>query len=109
MTSMIWVGPLIVRITDKSHHVTIDCTVTDAVGERPAGSTRSRSPHDRVIIQTAECGKLLLKQGINESNRDAVAAELVEGKRFSFEVGGASLKLQWAKMTPPVWSYQKIG
>jgi hypothetical protein len=107
--SIMLVGPTIVGTYDKNHQVRLDCTVTDAVAERTSGSSRGSSPRDRVIIQTADCGELLLREGINKLNRDAVAAELEEGERFSFDVGGASLKLRWAKLTPPVWSYQKTG
>ncbi|MBP3042900.1 hypothetical protein KKR91_07755 [Arthrobacter jiangjiafuii] len=106
------VVPLTLGAYDDNHRDRIECNVTDAKGDdnNPMGR-RSWSTPD-VTISTSDCGTLLYVPGSGEAANDAIAAELAEGGRFSFEMGQATRALQGVfdaiGMTPEVLSYQKI-
>lgn len=111
--SAVILGPWAVINYDKSHRVSIECTVTGAEGGRSSASARGSASWSQVSISTSDCGPLLLSSGINESNRDAVAAQLNGGGSFSFEIGVATQSLRWLTdpigLTPMVWAFEKTN
>lgn len=104
--------PWVAIAYDQGHRVAIVCTVTDAEGTTSNGTARVPASEPGVYITTSDCGALTLKEGVAESNRDDVAAELAQGGRFSFEIGEATQNLRWLTdpiaITPEVWGYQKV-
>ncbi|MCC3294931.1 hypothetical protein LJ756_09875 [Arthrobacter sp. zg-Y411] len=111
--SAVIVGPWAVVSYDKSHRVSIECTVTGAEAGRSSASARGSASWSQVSISTTDCGPLVLSSGINESNRDAVAAQLDDGGSFSFEIGVATQSLRWLTdpigLTPTVWAFEKTN
>lgn len=111
VTVGIFIVPALMSNYDETHRAQIECTVTDAEGGVASASARGAASWSRVLINTSDCGTLTLTTGITESNRDAVAGKLSQGK-FSFEVG-ASTKATWKVydlfgLWPEVYSFQEI-
>ena len=106
-------APWVVTSYDKEHHVSIECNVTGAEGGLSSASARGSATWSQVSISTSDCGSLVLSSGINQSNHDAIAAELAVGGEFSFEIGAATQSLRWLTdpigMTPAVWAYEKTN
>lgn len=106
------VGPWVSRSYNESHRVTIECTVTEADGGKGSASGRGAASWSQVVIETSDCGTLVLVSGVDSSNRSAVAAELAEGGKFLFEIGEAARTYrgvyEFFRMTPEAWSFQKV-
>lgn len=111
---ILWMSvvPLTIGAYDDRHRDRIECNVTDPKGEddNPLGRRSWSTPE--VKISTSDCGSLLFVPGPGDAAYGAIAEELAEGGRFSFEMGQATRALQGAinaiGMTPEVLSYQKI-
>ncbi|MDB6426707.1 hypothetical protein [Curtobacterium sp. 20TX0008] len=88
-------GSLALVAHDKSHLISIDCTVTSA--ESAAGSTRSSkgigSSTNQVFIKT-NCGEFVLEAGVTTANCAEIANELDRGGRYEFDVGEESWRLR---------------
>lgn len=77
---------------DRSHVIKVECEVISAEATR-GGSTSGRGAgtlFDQIEIATKDCGPLVLRRGVSESNKGAIAAELDAGGRVSFGIGAAS-------------------
>lgn len=108
----IFVVPPVSDAYDETHRVAIECTVTGAEGGVASGGNRGGASWSRVQISTSDCGTLTLTRDITESNRDAVAADLSGGGRYSFQIG-ATTQATWKLyevlgVTPMVYSFQKV-
>jgi hypothetical protein len=79
---------------DKSHMISITCTVESAQGE--IGSSTSGkgigSSRDQVKIDTGDCGPLILRQGVTSANKESLAEKFDRGERYRFEIGEASYR-----------------
>ncbi|MET3905508.1 hypothetical protein ABIE35_004104 [Paenarthrobacter sp. 4246] len=109
---VIFVVPPVSDAYDETHRVAIECTVTVAEGGVASGGNRGGASWSRVQISTSDCGTLTLTRDITESNRDAVAADLSGGGRYSFQIG-ATTQATWKLyevlgVTPMVYSFQQI-
>ncbi|MCQ2002103.1 hypothetical protein [Arthrobacter zhaoxinii] len=104
-------GPLTITAWDAGHRGSIECTVREAEGSYEPGSYRVGASW-RVIIRNSDCGQLIMMEGIDESNNEAVAAELTPGGRFTFEIGAGSKNFLWLTdrlgMTTEAFSFEKI-
>lgn len=110
---VIFVVPPLSDAYDETHRVAIECTVTGAEGGVASGGNRGGASWSRVQISTSDCGTLTLTRDITESNRDAVAATLSGGGRYSFQIG-ATTQATWKlyevfRITPMVYSFHKIN
>ena len=103
-------GPITITAWDAGHRGSIECTVSEAEGNYESGSYRTPSSWG-VIIRSSDCGQLRMMEGIDESNSEAVAAELTPGGRFTFEIGAGSKNFLWLTdrlgMTTKAFSFEK--
>ncbi|MET3635616.1 MULTISPECIES: hypothetical protein [Curtobacterium] len=107
-------GPLALVAYDKSHLISIDCTVTSA--ESAVGSTRSSkgigSSMNQVFIKT-NCGEFVLGAGVTTVNRAEIANELDRGGRYEFDIGGGSWRLrsflEAVSIARVVYGYEPVG
>ena len=110
--ALLLILPWVVVGWDKTHRTSIDCTVTEAEGVTDRGTSRAPTSRPEIMVTTSDCGTLLLKGEISDSNQQKVVAELAEGGRFSFVIGEATQNLRWLtdtiNVTPEVWSHEKI-
>lgn len=76
-----FIGPVSLHFYDAGHVRTVVCTVDSArTGGQSARSLKGvGSSGNQVVIETSDCGKLLLQKGINGQNADGVADELDAG------------------------------
>ena len=104
-------GPLAIISWDAGHRESIECTVSEADGNYEPGSYRTPSSWG-VTIRSSDCGQLRLMEGIDESNSEAVEAELTPGGRFTFEIGAGSKTFLWLTdrlhMTTKTFSFEKV-
>ncbi|WIE71768.1 hypothetical protein [Curtobacterium sp. MCJR17_020] len=106
------VAPIALGAYDDSHSLTATCTVESA----KARSTSSRSlkgvgsSGGQVVIETKDCGRLLIDSGINSDNVNRVAGELKVGQRYQFTVGEGTYRLrsvlQLFKVAPDVRDFE---
>ncbi|BDZ49533.1 hypothetical protein GCM10025867_17740 [Frondihabitans sucicola] len=107
------VGPTALGAYDDAHSTSVTCVVTDA--KAGVASTRSTkgigTSQPQVVIQTRECGKLLLQHGVTAENRSHLAASFIRGDRYKFTVGAGSFHLRWLTgllhVSPVVDRYHK--
>lgn len=109
-----FVGPLSLHIYDAGHVRTVICTVDSArTGSESARSLKGvGSTGSQVVIETSDCGKLLLQERVNAKNADALADELDTGGKFSFTVGSGSFAirslLHSINLSPSVTDYKRV-
>jgi hypothetical protein len=91
-----FVGPIWLKIYDAAHPIRVTCQVRSA--ESGSGSSHSLkgigSSNNQVIIDTKDCGTLVLVWHVSEENRDAIARRMQTGGPFSFRVGSGSFHLR---------------
>jgi hypothetical protein len=101
LITVIFVGPITLKAYDRAHMVAVDCTVSSA----SAGTGSSRSvrgigaSYNQVAIDSPDCGRLYMRQGVTKDNKAAIAARFEEGERYRFEVGAASFRWRDALRT----------
>jgi len=90
------IGPSILENYDNSHPLEKSCKISSAIPE--TSSTVSRTgiggSTDQIVIESSDCGKLLLRQGISERNRDEIALQFTEGDVHTFSIGEGSWTLR---------------
>jgi hypothetical protein len=115
------IGPSILDNYDNSHPLEKSCKVSSAIPE--TSSTVSRTgigrSTDQIVIESSDCGKLLLRKGITEKNRDEIASQFTEGDVHTFSIGEGSWTLRPIFKGPPrvargqslrsLVSYQNLG
>lgn len=106
-------GPAILGVYDNDHWIRITCQVKSA--ESDIASSRSTkgigSSQAQVTFHT-DCGNLILLDGVDRSNRGAIAAKIEGNRKYQFEVGGGSYQirglLKIVKVAPTIYSYHQI-
>jgi hypothetical protein len=99
---------------DKEHPVALDCRILSS--KASAVSTHSGrgigSYTDQVDIQTANCGHLVLRDGITSENSDEIASKFRVGKTYRITLGEGSLNLRTLLSVlgtvPEVRGYKRI-
>jgi hypothetical protein len=81
---------------DREHPVIKACKVTTA----QAGSSSTVSltgvggSSERVVVESRNCCKLLLREGVNKDNSDEIASGFTPGNEYDFILGGGSVRLE---------------
>jgi hypothetical protein len=93
---LFFVIPSGITAYDDSHRIPITCTIRSAVsGTESSGSFKGGGASGpQVVVVTEQCGKILLQDGINSSNADAVAKDVSSADRVRFKVGDAAYRLR---------------
>lgn len=90
------IGPLILDAYDRQHPLTRTCQVTSA--EAGSSSTVSRtgvgSSSEQVVIESNDCGELLLREGFDKGNSPEIANTFESGRQYDFILGGGSVRLR---------------
>jgi len=96
VTVLVLGGSYALHAYDRSHVISVACTVTAAEGDVGSSSSGKGigSSFDQVEISTKECGPLVLRRGVTAGNKDAIAARLEAGGRTRFEIGAASFRFR---------------
>lgn len=89
---LFFVIPLGLQIYDDHHRIAISCVVrTATAGSQSSGSWKGEGGSGpQVVVETDRCGKILLQDGVNVFNVDAVATELRRAGEVRSSVGAAS-------------------
>lgn len=95
-TVLVLGGSYALHAYDRSHVISVACTVTAAEGDVGSSSSGKGigSSFEQVEISTKECGPLVLRRGVTAENKDAIAARLEAGGRTRFEIGAASFRFR---------------
>ena len=105
------VAPGVLSDWDDSHRVRVDCTV-----ERAAPTTSSSrslrgigSTGVQIVVETSDCGDLLVREGVDRDTADVVAADLRPGRTYTFEVGQTAWALRgvtaFTNISPEAYDY----
>lgn len=96
VTVLVLGGSYALHAYDRSHVISVACTVTAAEGDVGSSSSGKGigSSFDQVEISTKECGPLVLRRRVTAENKDAIAARLEAGGRTRFEIGAASFSFR---------------
>lgn len=96
ITVLVLGGSYALHAYDRSHVISVACTVTAAEGDVGSSSSGKGigSSFEQVEISTKECGPLVLRRGVTAENKDAIAARLDAGGRTRFEIGAASFRFR---------------
>lgn len=90
------IGPSVLRAYDDAHPMTKTCQVTSANPE--TSSTVSRTgiggSNQQIVIESGDCGTLLLRMGVTEENRADLTAELTSGDDYHFIIGEGSWNIR---------------
>lgn len=82
------------RHYDREHPIWVTCVVESA-SPATGGSTSGRgigATYDQVEIATDDCGPLVLRRGVDEANKERLAASFKRGTGHRFAVGAASYR-----------------
>ncbi|QCR44570.1 hypothetical protein C1N91_14610 [Curtobacterium sp. SGAir0471] len=111
---LFFVIPVGITAYDESHRLSIVCTIISAVtGTESSGSFKGggASGH-QVVVETEQCGKILLQDRINSSNAGAVAREASDVDRVRFKVGVAAYRLRaqlaFFGVSPTAYSFEVV-
>ena len=89
-------GPTVLRSYDDAHRVQLACVV--AYAEPSTGSSRSAkgvgASTPQVVIESRECGKFVLREGVTTDNSRDVASSFKSGTTYELEVGDGSLTIR---------------
>jgi hypothetical protein len=89
------IAPAVLRSYDLDHRLTIRCDVTSAEGITRGSSNRGiGGPDPRVVITTADCGKLVLWKGVTRANNQAIADRVDAPGEYTIEVGAGTWKVR---------------
>ncbi|MET3635618.1 hypothetical protein [Curtobacterium oceanosedimentum] len=112
---LFFVIPVGITAYDDSHRMSITCTVRSAVtGTESSGSFKGGGASGpQVVVVTEQCGKILLQDGINSSNADAVAKRVSTADSVRFTVGDAAYRLRAQLaifgVSPTGYSFEVVG
>ncbi|PZE69567.1 hypothetical protein [Curtobacterium sp. MCBD17_021] len=89
-------GPAVLQSYDDAHHVQLSCVISSA--EASSGSTRSAggvgASVPQVVIESGECGRFVLREGVTADNSDDIASGFEIGEKYDLEAGDGSLKMR---------------
>jgi hypothetical protein len=109
--AVILFGAPLLRTVDSTNPTDLRCTVTGAAAGTASAGQRGGATWSRVLIETSDCGQLTLTQGIDEHNRDSVAADLNDGGVYTFSIGGGTKfllpGLRLFGLTPEVTGFER--
>ena len=96
ITVLVLGGSYALHAYDRSHVISVACTVTAAEGDVGSSSSGKGigSSFEQVEISTRECGPLVLRRGVTAENKEAIAARIEGGGRIRFEIGAASFRFR---------------
>lgn len=96
ITVLVLGGSYALHAYDRSHVISVTCTVTAAEGDVGSSSSGKGigSSFEQVEISTRECGPLVLRRGVTAENKEAIAARIEGGGRIRFEIGAASFRFR---------------
>lgn len=96
ITVLVLGGSYALHAYDRSHVISVTCTVTAAEGDVGSSSSGKGigSSFEQVEISTRECGPLVLRRGVTAENKEAIAARIEGGGRTRFEIGAASFRFR---------------
>jgi hypothetical protein len=96
VSSFFLAGPTVLRSYDDAHRVQLVCVVSSA--EASTGSTRSSkgigASIPQVVIESRECGKFVLRDGVTTDNNGDIASSFKSGTTYELEVGEGSLTMR---------------
>jgi hypothetical protein len=96
VSSFFLAGPEVLRSYDDAHRVQLVCMVSSA--EASTGSSRSTkgvgASRPQVIIESRECGKFVLREGVTKDNSGDIASSFKSGTTYELEVGDGSLTMR---------------
>ncbi|UIK87990.1 hypothetical protein [Arthrobacter polaris] len=82
----------------------MECTVTSV------RAAADRFGYNGVVFETTDCGKLGFSAGVTEDNSAEIAAQIVVGARYTFEIGAGTRSMmgffQSINITPTVYSFK---
>jgi hypothetical protein len=91
----LFVGPALLTNFDRSHRVEIRCQVTGADGRAASPSNRGVGGSiPQVTIRTANCGDLIMREGVTRANSADLVKQLERNSVFDIQVGEGSWKLR---------------
>lgn len=110
---VVFIGPAILKSYDTDHMRTVRCTVTSAENRVQSTSTRGIGGSiPEVRIETSDCGRFLLRDGVTRANREEIAARLPPGK-YAITVGAGSWNivglLHALRRSPSVYGVEPVS
>ncbi|WP_394247742.1 hypothetical protein [Arthrobacter pityocampae] len=68
----------------------IRCEVSAARPDTSSGGTRGSASTAGVLVETTDCGKIHVSEGVNFDNQDEIAASFRAGSQYEFDLGSFS-------------------
>lgn len=63
------------------------CEVVSAKSKTSSGGSRGSASTAGVLVETSNCGKLVVSKGVTFDSRDEVAASFKAGSKYDFDLG----------------------
>lgn len=102
----VFIGAPVLSSYDQSHLEPMECTVTSV------RAAADRFGSNGVVFETSDCGKLGLSAGVTEDNSAEIAAQIVVGAQYTFEIGAGTRSMmgffQSINISPAVYSFKKL-
>ncbi len=65
----------------------VRCEVASAKPDTKSGGSRGSVSTAGILVETADCGKISVSNGVTFDNKDAIAASFKIGSVYEFEIG----------------------
>lgn len=66
---------------------TVRCEIVSAEPRTASGGSRGSVSTAEVLVETADCGPVVVDQGVNSENEEEVASSFAVGSEYEFDIG----------------------
>lgn len=90
---------------------TVRCEVVSAEPRTASGGSRGSVSTSEVLVNTSNCGEIVVDEGVNSKNQEEVASSFAVGSEYEFDMGWYSrvvMKNEYGKL-PSVQDYRLVN
>lgn len=90
---------------------TVRCEVVSAEPRTASGGSRGSVSTSEVLVETSNCGRIIIDQGVDFENQEEVASSFAVGSEYEFDMGWYSrvvMKNEYGNL-PSVQDYRLVN
>ncbi|WP_043440791.1 hypothetical protein [Arthrobacter sp. L77] len=66
---------------------TVRCEIVSAEPRTASGGSRGSVSTSEVLVQTSDCGPVIIDQGVSSDNQEEIASSFAVGSEYEFDIG----------------------
>lgn len=78
---------MLMPVWDSMGIESVRCEVASAKGETNSGGSRGSASTPGVLVETTDCGRISISEGVTFDNRGVIAASFEPGSEYEFDIG----------------------